>query len=39
MIVIDIFWFIVDFIAEKLIENLKIVIILVVLILLVCLAT
>lgn len=37
MIVIDIFWFIVDFITEKL--NLKIVIFLVVLILLVCLAT
>ena len=39
MIVIDILWSIVDFIAEKLIENLKIVIFLVVLILLVCLAT
>lgn len=37
MIVIDIFWIIVDFITEKL--NLKIVIFLVVLILLVCLAT
>lgn len=37
MIVIDILWYIVDFIAEKL--NLKIVIFLVVLILLVCLAT